>query len=309
MEREEQQAAIYSGFEPLLAAKSVDLYKLKYPLLGSPKFDGVRCLVLNAKPVSRKLINIPNKHIFSKLSSRLLEGFDGELGSGEPTATDFYRKTVGDCMRFAGEPDFKYYVFDVVNSNEYRDRYLELVKRVEELPEELRVLIEVVPQILLKSPAGVEEYEKDCLEAGYEGIMLRSITGPYKYGRSTVKEGTLLKVKRFEDAEAEIIGFEEQLRNDNEATKDELGHTKRSSHQANYTGLGRLGAFLVRDLKTGVEFSIGTGVGLTKELREEIWNSQGKYKTYLVKYRFFAGGSKDKPRFPVWLGFRDERDM
>ena len=53
------------------------------------------------------------------------------------------------------------------------------------------------------------------LDDGYEGLMLRAPDGPYKFGRSTVKENTLLKVKNFLDDEAEVIGFKEQTTNTN----------------------------------------------------------------------------------------------
>ena len=45
------------------------------------------------------------------------------------------------------------------------------------------------------------------LNAGYEGLMLRDPNGIYKFGRSSVKENILLKVKEFMDDEAEIIAF------------------------------------------------------------------------------------------------------
>ena len=49
------------------------------------------------------------------------------------------------------------------------------------------------------------DYEKRILEDGFEGVMLRSPLGKYKMGRSTLKEGILLKLKRFEDAEATVV--------------------------------------------------------------------------------------------------------
>ena len=63
----------------------------------------------------------------------------------------------------------------------------------------------------------------------------------------------------------------------------------------------------MRDLTTGVEFEIGTGY--TAKQRAEFWTSQPVGK--IVKYKFQPAGAKDegKPRFPVFLGFRDKADM
>lgn len=149
--------------------------------------------------------------------------------------------------------------------------------------------------------------------------MLRDPLGPYKHGRSTLKEGYLLKLKRFTDAEAVIVGFEEQEQNCNKAKPDELGRQKRSTHKAGKFGKDTLGAFIVEphpytSLNQAAygtpekRFRIGTGVGLTIELRQRIWDDRASYLGKVVKYKYQEVGTKDAPRIPVWLGFRDERD-
>jgi DNA ligase 1 len=153
----------------------------------------------------------------------------------------------------------------------------------------------------------LDAFEAKQLERGLEGVILRAPNGPYKFGRSSTNEGTLLKLKRFEDSEATIIGVEELLSNQNDAMTNALGHTERSSHKANMKPMGTMGALNVRDLKTKVEFSIGTG--FDADTREKFWRHRKDAIGKLVKYKYFAGGSKDKPRFPVYLGMRDKRDM
>ena len=105
----------------------------------------------------------------------------------------------------------------------------------------------------------------------------------------------------------EIIGFEELMHNANVAEVDERGYTKRSTAKDNLEGTNTLGSFLVRDIHTGVAFSIGTG--FTQEQRSDFWKYKQHYLGCFVKYKFFPGGMKDKPRFPVFLGFRDQEDM
>jgi DNA ligase-1 len=56
----------------------------------------------------------------------------------------------------------------------------------------------------------------------------------------------------------------------------------------------------VRDWKTGVEFHVGTG--FTAADRALMWAKPPIGET--VKYKFFPVGVKDKPRHPVFLGFR-----
>ena len=144
------------------------------------------------------------------------------------------------------------------------------------------------------------------LKDGYEGLMLRDPNGTYKFGRSSVKENILLKVKDFMDDEAEIISFREKMINTNEATKDNFGRSKRSSSHEGLIPAGTLGGFILRR-SDGVEFSCGSG--LNDSIREMIWNNQAKYLGKLVKYKYMTTGVKDLPRHPVFIGFRDESDL
>ena len=161
-------------------------------------------------------------------------------------------------------------------------------------------------------PTDVTRQQEIALAAGYEGLMLNAADAAYKFGRSTTKEGALLKLKIFADAEARVVGAEEQLHNNNVAITDALGRTKRSTHKANKTGKGTLGALKVVGLNgpyKDAEFSIGTG--LDDALRAELWNlhGAGALGGRVVKYKYFPSGTKDAPRFPVFLGFRELSDM
>ena len=136
--------------------------------------------------------------------------------------------------------------------------------------------------------------------------MLRDPDGKYKFGRATVKEGILLKVKDFMDSEAEVIGFKEKMVNTNEATKDAFGHSERSTAQDGLVPADTLGGFILR-MSDGREFSCGSG--LNDALRKEIWDNKEDYLGRLVKYKFMTSGIKDLPRHPVFVGFRSEDDM
>jgi DNA ligase-1 len=161
--------------------------------------------------------------------------------------------------------------------------------------------------ITLENEAQLEQIEAQWLAQGYEGVMMRHTSGPYKCGRSSMNEGYLMKLKRFSDAEAVVIGFQEEMFNANVAMKDAFGRTKRSSHAGNKTGKGTLGALIVRRESDGVEFNVGTG--MDNATRLEIWENQGKYLNQLVKYKWFQVGTDERPRHPVFLGFRDINDL
>ncbi len=146
----------------------------------------------------------------------------------------------------------------------------------------------------------LDAYEAEMVALGHEGIMLADPSGLYKFGRATTKGGELLKVKRFIDSEALIIGMEEEMFNGNEAQTNELGRTKRSTAKDGLVGKGTMGALQVRDVATGVEFNIGCG--FTADERVRFWKDD--YVGLTVKYKSFPIGTKDKPRHPVYLGMR-----
>lgn len=295
-----------STFKPTLAVNA-DFTKIQYPVYASPKLDGIRCSIVDGKALSRTLKQIPNKHIFNQLSVNWLNGLDGELIIGSPTSKTCYTESVSGVMRHEGEPAYTYYVFDCHDIPEatYRHRRDCLLEAFGGWNKDPQICL--LEQNLLHNEAEMLAYETEKVGEGYEGIILRHPESPYKYGRSTVKEGYLLKVKRFEDSEAAIIGFDEEMFNGNEAEVNELGRTKRSTAAAGLVGKGTLGAFIVRDVTSGIEFSIGTG--LTALQRADFWNRRDRLIGGLVKYKFFAVGVKIAPRHPVFLGFRDEKDL
>lgn len=288
---------------PLLAATLEDVSSLTFPVLATPKLDGIRFLKVKGKAVTRKFKHIPNRHIRELLEKHLPDGVDGELMT-EGTFNDIQSK----IMSHDGEPKFTAHLFDYVTDDLHKP-YAERIKELEKVfrKSKLPFRVIVLSPKLIRTVEELLAYEKDCLTEGYEGVMVRQPSGKYKCGRSTLKEQILLKLKRFYDAEAVVIGFEEKMQNENEQERDEFGLAKRSSKKDGLKPANTLGALLVEDLKTGVKFGIGSG--FDDELKKEIWLHQRKYKNKIVKYKYQSVGVKDAPRFPVFLGFRSKLDM
>ena len=293
----------------MLAGKVSDVKKLRYPVLASLKLDGVRAFVSGGVVYSRNYKPIPNEYVQARFMG-LPEGTDGELILGPPNAPDAYRKTVSAVMG-SDNPEGQNVVLHVVDSipeagNDpgFTRRYEGYRKALSSTPGVL-----VIPQYPIPDAETLLAMEADALAEGHEGLMVRDPNGRYKHGRSSEKEGILLKLKRFSDSEAVVLDTVPLMHNDNEATEDELGHTKRSTAKAGLVALPMLGKFLVRDVKSGIEFECGTGQGLTKEMRAELWPIRKTLVGKIIKYKFFPTGGKDKPRFPIWLGWRDPIDM
>jgi DNA ligase-1 len=153
----------------------------------------------------------------------------------------------------------------------------------------------------------LHQLETLATSLGYEGLMIRDPKGPYKQGRSTENEGWLLKMKRFLDAEGEVLEILEGSQNNNPAFTDELGHTKRSTAKDGKVPNGTLGSFVVKNLQTGVVHKVGPN-GTMAEC-QQIWDNREQLIGKVLKFTFFPTGSVDKPRFPQFAGWRDASDM
>jgi len=270
----------------MLAGKSpAELNDLTYPVLVSPKLDGVRVYIKEHVVYSRTNKPIPNRYIQEKL--KFLHGYDGEIIVGNPTDRQVFHNTTSAVMRVDGEPQFTFFVFDSWQRATPFDLWYVRTRDINLIDSGAILLSQ---KAVINKQELLEEEEK-YIEEGFEGIMIRKPNGEYKNGRSTTKEGLLLKLKRFMDGEAEWYGIEQEV------TKG--GELKELT----------MGAMLVRDLVSGVEFKIGTGFSAHE--RKQYWSRyhSNDFKPCIVRYKHFLAGAKDKPRFPVFNGERHPDDI
>lgn len=290
-------------FKPMLACSESCHHffdQLKFPLLASAKIDGIRATVRNGVVYARSNQPFPNVNVQRKFGH--LEHVDGEFVLGDPTRHDLCRAT-GGVTNSKEKPvdELSLFVFDHIENlgESYNDRRHRLQFASLNKPS-----VYFHHQQFVTNLDELLAYEEDCLNDGYEGLIVRDLDAPYKCGRSTAKEQYLLKLKRFTDAEFPVVGFEERMHNGNEATTSALGRTKRSSAVAGKSGRGDLGALICQ----GEGFTFNVGTGFSDSERAEIWNNQTAYEGRLAKVKFFAIGMKDKPRHPVFLSWRERID-
>ncbi len=302
-------------FRPMLAlSKLPDFNRLRFPLLVSPKLDGVRATMQGGRLLSRSLKPIPNKNVQAMFKG-LPEGTDGELIQGVPY-DDPYRRTVSVVMSDDKPADgVRLYVFDKFhggpNSDGFAFRLSSITADLVRLGYGTDALSAViVPHQIVTNVAELEACEQEYLSRGYEGLMVRDPKGPYKQGRSTEAEGWLMKVKRFADAEARIVGTYEEMENQNVAFTNELGRTARSSHKAGKVGKNRLGGFHVKGLTVydGIHFDVASGA-IDHATRETLWADRENLLGKVIVYKYFPMGGDTRPRHPIYKGFRDGRDL
>lgn len=279
--------------KPMLACnKSVIPDQVNLPALMSPKLDGIRCLIIDGKPCSRNLKPIPNRFINQELTKLSLPAVDGEL-----MIVGDFNSVQSAVMSEDGKPDFTYMIFDsFINPKEpYATRFSNVVK-MQLLSERVRY----IGNRYVEKHAEIKEHFNSWIDAGFEGAIIRNPHAPYKFGRSTLREGYMLKMKKWFEDEAEIIGFEELLYNDNDPIIDKLGNQVRSDHQANKSKSGKLGSFVVK--WKNVEFKVGTG--LDDNQRIHYWKNKIDLLGSKITFKYQDTSKYGIPRFPVYKGFR-----
>jgi DNA ligase-1 len=324
-------------FKPMLAPnndplKDPDYFKgIRYPLLCSPKLDGIRCLPkrdtvfeydsnlriipesILEKPVckSRKFIDLPSLQV-QELFSNLID-LDGEIIVGKETEYGVYNLTQSHVMSInKPAPNIYFRVFDYSGENHCNRPFYERLETATSLLQEYSLTMDTSQTSIIEHEFvdNLEEllaYEDKQLALGYEGIMMRDPMGRYKHGRGTFLEGLIYKLKRFQDDEGLIIGFSEGQSNENEDVRDSFGNAKRSTKKEGMVNSGMVGNIIAKFGDLNLDIAPGY---LTKEDKVYMWNNQSEFigKQY-IKFRHFTHGVKDKPRFPRAVGLRNSIDF
>ena len=303
------------NFRPMLAPNETpDFNTLRFPYLASTKLDGIRATLQGGVLLSRSLKPIPNRFVqerFTKLG--LPEGLDGELICGNPF-DDPYKRTHSIVMSDDKSLDFygdtvRWNIFDKYHKMDgFQDRHFRAKTNVSRCGSDL---VRIVEHDQIISVQELEAFEREVLATGYEGAMLRSVDGPYKQGRATLNQGWLLKIKRYQEAEALIMDCYAEQENTNVAFENELGRTARSSAQAGKVEKEQLGGFNVVGqgaFYNGIDFKVPNS-SITHEDRKTLWAQRDDLKGKVLTYKFFPCGSDVRPRHPVFKWFRDRRDV
>jgi len=307
--------------KPLLA-RDVNETKLKFPIGITPKIDGSFAFVQNATLYARSLKQHENLHVTEQFSKEEYNGLRGELIlEMNPVAPDLCRNTSSALRTIQGKPVVSMWCFDYVLPETVNLPYLErinlLIKKVKELN---NPFIKVIPLRTARSISEYHQLRDEYLAMGYEGVVVRNLEARHKEGRSSAVKPELWRYKPWSSAEIKVTELVEELRNNNQATTNELGYTERSSHKENLEGKQTLGAIvgiLVTPLldntskviaDIGTEITIATG-SLTEKECKQYWDNPQLIIGNLVEFEYMSFGLKDKPRFAQFKRIRSENDM
>jgi DNA ligase 1 len=288
-------------FDCMLATDSAKHEKkMTGEMMVEPKLDGVRVIVIcdvDKDEVTlfsrngKELLNFPeiNKQ-FDDMLDQLDESmvFDGEVMS------DDFQTLMREIHRKGGAKtkDAKLNLFDCMPLIHFmaggsRDAITERKKWLEGYTYGPNINLVEYVKMNLSEPDGQKQfadYNKLCIDRGFEGIMVKPVGGIYECKRST----GWLKVKPFIEVSLKVVDVEEG--------------TGRNA--------GKLGALVVEGTDMDKFIKTNVGSGLTDEDRETFWKARDKLIGQIVEVRADAITQNQDTtnewslRFPRFLRFR-----
>lgn len=267
------------------------------------KLDGIRCIAVVRADGSPKLFSRQGQLITGlfEIENELVQlakyygsdfVFDGELLVSDRTSIpskEQYKQTT-QIVRTKDEhkTGITYNVFDMLSVEAFYGKYCDTPyylrrQKLDSLCECCSAHDHVVPLPVLYV-GDDKNMILQCLDQQrqqeHEGVMINILDATYSFGRTS----NLLKVKVMQDADLQIIGYEE-------------GSGRFS---------GTLGALIVDYKGTPV----GVGSGLSDEDRKFFWNNQSQCLGQVVTIQFFEEthdkNGKPSLRFPVYKELREE---
>lgn len=279
---------------------TLDLNDVKYPCYASIKYDGFRVAIKDGKTVLNSLRELDNVHARNKLTSiPELEAHDGELVMLPLNDNKCFNRCQSAFRAAKGEPEFHFVVFDRINELTFEERWVNHTK-----PDYPDWVIVDTP-VKIENREQLDMYVDEVLADNHEGVCLRQGESLYVYGRATFTKQQLLRIKPMETAEGEIVDFECEYENTNEATVNALGRSKRSSAKDGKVAKDTLGKLICKTERWGL-VSIS---GFSDDFADEVWQNKEKYRGELATFNFQEIGSIDQPRLAKFKGIRARADM
>ncbi len=188
-------------------------HNITFPCIVQRKFDGVRCFAMpDGRLLSRKGKEFPHLNHLKNNLNRLV--YDGELYSDNLTFQEIVgmvkRETLkdGDVERMKL---IKLRVYDCYDSERPLADFIVRAGTIKETSVGFPSGWEVVENFNVHHENKIYELQKQFIEEGYEGAMVRNLNGAYALGK---RSANLQKVKTFFDAEYKIVGYEQAVGND-----------------------------------------------------------------------------------------------
>ena len=270
------------------------------------KWDGVRLLTVVEKSgkvsmfTRNGLLNTNFRHIADMLSGLAATLTESVVLDGEVISASF-QKLMKQVNRKddVDTSDSRLVLFDIIPLRQFRageykvaqeDRHLALCELSSKLAELTNGAVVVEPKLKINldtadGQAKLQEFNRQVLDEGLEGVMVKDPSAPYK----TKRTDGWLKIKPFQTFDLTVVAVEQGT------PESKFAHT--------------LGALVCEGEDQGKRIRVNVGSGFSEELRDQIWKARKKVVGRIAEIKGDAltlDQNQDtwSLRFPVFLQFR-----
>ena len=281
--------------------------KMKGWKLLDPKLDGVRIVTILNKDnmtvtqYSRDGRQNDRFEVISAALANLLPLIKQSMVlDGEMVSRSFQDLMKQLNRKAADTSDAKLALFDVVPLTDFlageckltqTERHELLAGMAPIFQEHCAERVYVIPKLAVnldtvEGQATFKEFNRDTVDAGFEGIMVKDPNSTYR----TKRTDSWLKLKPFITVDLEVVGFESGKQDSR--FKDTLG------------------GIVCRGYDQGKLVEVTVGSGFSEELRDEIWNNRNKVLGRIVEIKgdvLTKNQDSDdvwSVRFPTFMQFR-----
>lgn len=253
----------------VMLAKPLEWHRVKYPCMSTVKLDGVRAIYRDG--------------IFYTRNGKVLHGLEALAGrlSGAPVldgelvcpGMDFQTSS-GSLRSFAETPNAQFHIIDVP---EHPSK--EFLRRLISIRDLLDHAIKVTDWNITYSAREIEQHYQSCLEAGYEGVVVK----PMEYEYVDKRSFDWMKLKAINTVDARIVDIFE-------------GTGKYSSSA---------GGVIIQ--MPDSEVLVRVGSGFSDEQRDHIYADPDMFIGRMIEVKYHEvtpDGSLRHPRFYRW---RDDK--
>ena len=254
--------------------------KVEFPCFIQPKLDGYRMVYYDGKMYSRngKEYSILQNTKLAEELKHVPFVLDGELYVHNKLRFEDYgilrkQKLSKDATKEQEVLNqMEYHVYDIITNDNYETR----LNKLNNFAEQVRFrYIKFVQTEICNDEKDIERYNEEFLKDGYEGSIVRNSKGLYK---TKYRSYDLLKNKKFDDAEFEIVDF---------------------TDEADVLNKGDNVIVWICKTKEGKVFNVPSKG--TREERTKLFNEGKKYIGKLLSVQYFGLTSDGVPRFPKSL--------
>ena len=257
----------------VMLAKPLDASRLEFPLIASPKLDGLRGIFHQGTFYTRNGHIIPGLTKLQSVLTLLNEPYDFDL-DGELTVNDAEFNTASGLLRSKVEVEnVVFNLIDIPGTTFPFSRRYEIMKRIGFI----NPMVKYIPHKLIRNEAELDHYYNRTRDFGFEGLVVKPLN--YKYVQKRSYDWMKIKPEETED----LLVFE--------------------VYEGQGLFAGMLGGIVV-DYK-GKKVKVGSGFSM--EERQTFWADPNRIVGKIVEVAYMEETPYGSLRFPVFKELRYDK--